>query len=248
MAKEHFERRCLFRLDKNTRKKIQSIHHALSAAVSSINLSKRLLNDLEKASSLSTRDMPGEFGAFDGHFMVVEGGEKYPVPENYASKSKLVYGDTLKRIVQEDGKELFKQVERVKRLRIEGVLAKKDGRWCVVDAYGSHEVLAAAIKYYGVGEGDEVLAAIPQENTHAPFATLEGRVGKEEESVVEVEEEVVVEGKSEEKKATAEKVVNKAATKTKRAAKKTEEGMIEEELVKEENEGGDEKDEEEELR
>src|SRR5690606_16926125 len=35
-------------------------------------------------------------GVFDGENMVDDAGKKYPVPANYASKSKLVEGDMLK--------------------------------------------------------------------------------------------------------------------------------------------------------
>jgi len=181
-------------LNKTTRKKIQNVHHALGAAVSSINLAKRLLNELESVSTTSSRDLPGEFGVFDGHFMVTEDGKKYQINENYASKSKLVYGDQLKRVIQ-DGDELFKQIERVPRQEIEGILAKKDGKWCVIDSHGSYEVLAAAVAYFGVGEKSEVRAVIPQKDYHAPFAALLGAVGGKESPKAEVEKKPAVEAK-----------------------------------------------------
>ncbi len=158
-------------MSKEERKKIQNIHQALSAAVSSINLAKKLLNDLEADTKVDTREIPGEFGVFDGHFMVTEEGEKYQVPENYASKSELVYGDTLKKI-ERDGKNYFKQVERVKRQEIKGVLAKKDGEWHLIDPHGSFEVLPAAVSYYDAKEGDEAVGIIPQDNPRVPFAAL----------------------------------------------------------------------------
>ena len=225
-------------MDKTTRRKVQNIHHALSAAVSSINLAKRLLNELERGGGSSPRELPGEFGVFDGHFMVTEEGEKYAVPENYASKSKLVYGDKLKRIVQ-DGEELFKQVERVKRQEIEGILAKKDGKWHVIDSHGSYEVLPAAVKYFGAKEGDEVEAIIPQGDPHVPFAALEGLVEKEEKPAKDKGGEdrknlkVVKEAKKAGKKTTAEekKAVKPAA---KKMAEKEEEKEEEEEVAVEE--------------
>ncbi len=158
-------------MSKEERKKIQNIHQALSAAVSSINLAKRLLGELEAAEEVDTREVPGKFGMFDGHNMVTEEGEKYQVPENYASKSELVYGDKLK-MMDRDGRDFFKQVDRVKRQKIKGVLAKKDGDWHLVDSHGSFEVLPAAVSYYDGKEGDEAVGIIPQDNPRAPFAAL----------------------------------------------------------------------------
>jgi hypothetical protein len=40
-------------------------------------------------------------GIFDGQSMVKEDGEKYPVPDNYASKSKLLEGDGLELKINE---------------------------------------------------------------------------------------------------------------------------------------------------
>lgn len=175
-------------MDRKERTKIQNIHHALAAAVSSINLAKRLLSELELASGSSSRDLPGELGKFDGHFMVSEGGEKCPIPENYASKSQLVYGDTLKRIADEGG-EVFKQIERVKRQEVEGILAQKDGQWHVVTSLGSYEVLSAAVNYWGGRVGEEAIALIPQQDTRVPFAALKSVHKEEAKAVVAVRPE-----------------------------------------------------------
>ena len=42
-------------------------------------------------------------GVFDGQNMMGPDGKKYPVPANYASKSKLVEGDVLKLTISDDG-------------------------------------------------------------------------------------------------------------------------------------------------
>ncbi len=49
-------------------------------------------------------------GVFDGQGMVGGDGMRYVVPENYASKSKLVEGDMLKLIVKAEGSCVFKQI------------------------------------------------------------------------------------------------------------------------------------------
>jgi len=49
-------------------------------------------------------------GVFDGEMMVAADGQTYSVPPNYASKSKLVEGDTLKLTIPADGSFVFKQI------------------------------------------------------------------------------------------------------------------------------------------
>jgi hypothetical protein len=49
-------------------------------------------------------------GVFDGQNMVGSDGKTYPVPANYASKSKLVQGDILKLTIGDDGAFLYKQI------------------------------------------------------------------------------------------------------------------------------------------
>ena len=48
-------------------------------------------------------------GQFDGQNMHGPDGKLYPVPANYASKSKLVQGDGLKLTIGDDGAFLYKQ-------------------------------------------------------------------------------------------------------------------------------------------
>lgn len=161
-------------MNREQRKKIQDIQQALKSANSSISLAKRLFSELPKAKP-SPKEVEGEYGTFDGKNMVTEKGKKHKVPENYASKSKIVYGDKLKRLP--DGK--FKIVERVESKKISGILAKKKGRWHLVGEEGSYKLLSASVKYYKGREGDEAVGIIPKEEK-APFAALE-KIEKEEE-------------------------------------------------------------------
>lgn len=134
------------------------------------------------ASKPSTKDLPGVTGIFDGENMVTEEGKKYAVNPNYASKSVLVYGDTLKR-VEVDGKERFKQIERVKRQKVEGILAKKDGKFVIVTADGSYQVSQAAVNFYKGEDGDEVVVVLPLKDKTVPYAALES-VKKEKKKVI----------------------------------------------------------------
>lgn len=171
----------------NTQTQIRLIHQALNAAVSSVNLAKQLLSEVSGFKENSTNsqknltspvpDLPGVVGTFDGQFMVANDGQKFQVPENYASKSLLVFGDKLK-MVEVNGENRFKQIERVKRQKATGLVVKKEGRLHVVTSDGSYRVLPAAVAFFGGNEGDEAQIIIPTENRHAPFAAVEGVVGK----------------------------------------------------------------------
>jgi hypothetical protein len=154
----------------------QLIIQALNAAETNIKLAKQLLTGGSARGGLSigksSRDIPGIVGVFDGENMVAEDGKKYKVNPNYASKSVLVYGDTLKRI-EVDGKERFKQIERVKRQKVEGILAKKGGRFVAVTPDGSYEISQVAVDYYGGKEGDEVIVVLPQRDKNVPYVAVE---------------------------------------------------------------------------
>ena len=151
----------------------QLIVQALNAAETNIRLAKKLLSEVTTAPPKPlAKDIPGITGTFDGENMLAEDGKKYAVNPNYASKSVLVFGDTLKR-VEVDGQERFKQIARVKRQKVEGILAKKAGKWVAVTADGSYTVSPVAVEFHKGEEGDEVVVVIPVEERNAPFAALE---------------------------------------------------------------------------
>lgn len=160
-------------MSKKTQNDIQRINQALSAAISSINLAKSLLKDIDGTSSrIDTREIDGIVGVFDGKDLVTESGERLEVPINYASKSKIVFGDTLK-MVEDDGKKLFKQIERVKRLTKTGIISKQGGEMVVVTGDGTYKILQVAVEFYKLTESGQVQVLVPENNIHAPFATID---------------------------------------------------------------------------
>jgi hypothetical protein len=155
--------------------KIDLIRQALSAAESSIKLACQLLSDLEQEgfkNKPKAKELPGTIGVFDGQGMMTESGEKFSVPENYASKSILVVGDTLK-LVEEGGEKRFKQIEHVKRHKTTGILAKKDGKWAAVSSEGSYKVLPASVAHFEGDVGDEALLQLPANSLQVPWAAVE---------------------------------------------------------------------------
>ncbi len=160
--------------------KFHQINNALASAAASINLARTMLKDLELQvkEGKSESSTPGTVGKFLGDSMVTPEGTKIDLPANYAAKSMLVYGDTIK-MVEEGGEKKFKQIERVKRYRTEGIIAKKEGRWHAVTADASYRVSDAAIEHFNGKEGSYVTVQIPLEEKYAPFATIEILDGKE---------------------------------------------------------------------
>jgi hypothetical protein len=117
-------------------------------------------------------------GVFDGEAMVGADGLRYPVPENYASKSKLVEGDILKLIIRPDGTQVFKQIGPIERKRIGGKLAVDSSTHenVVVCGQDVYKVLAASVSYYKAIPGDEIVALVPSGGGSA-WAAVES-VGK----------------------------------------------------------------------
>ncbi|PJA45231.1 hypothetical protein CO174_04360 [Candidatus Uhrbacteria bacterium CG_4_9_14_3_um_filter_50_9] len=102
-------------------------------------------------------------GVFDGQFMVGSDGVRYNVPENYASKSKLVEGDILKLTIKPDGTYLFKQIGPVDRKRLVGRLGvdSSTNEHVVISGDAVYKVLAASISYFKGATGDEVVVLVP---------------------------------------------------------------------------------------
>ena len=113
-------------------------------------------------------------GVFDGQNMVGSDGKTYPVPANYASKSKLVQGDILKLTIAEDGSFLYKQIGPVPRKQVVGVLSQKDGHYFVDVDKKQYRVLLASVTYFKAKPGDQVSVNIPADETvNAEWAALE---------------------------------------------------------------------------
>src|ERR1700752_2740722 len=87
-------------------------------------------------------------GVFDGQNMVGSDGKTYPVPANYASKSKLVQGDILKLTIAEDGAFLYKQIGPVARKQVVGSLKLENGHYFVGVGKRDYRVLLASVTYF----------------------------------------------------------------------------------------------------
>jgi hypothetical protein len=113
-------------------------------------------------------------GVFDGQNMVGSDGKTYPVPANYASKSKLVQGDILKLTIAEDGAFMYKQIGPIPRRQLVGVLNQKDGHYFVDVGDKQYRVLLASVTYFKAKSGDQVSVNVPEDTSvDAEWAALE---------------------------------------------------------------------------
>jgi hypothetical protein len=113
-------------------------------------------------------------GVFDGQNMVGSDAKTYPVPANYASKSKLVQGDILKLTIADDGAFMYKQIGPIPRKQIVGVLNQKDGHYFVDVGDKKYRVLLASVTYFKAKAGDQVSVNVPEDDSvNAEWAALE---------------------------------------------------------------------------
>ena len=160
-------------------KQIKRMRSLIQEAETSLAAAKELLISLVGDDAVVTAtakdDNLGKVieGVFDGQNMVGSDGKTYPVPANYASKSKLVQGDILKLTIADDGTFLYKQIGPIPRRQVVGALNLKDGHYFVTVGDHSYRVLLASVTYFKAKPGDQVSINIPEDDTEAEWAALE---------------------------------------------------------------------------
>lgn len=134
-----------------------------------------LVGDDEKVTPVVQDDNLGKVieGVFDGQNMVGSDSKTYPVPANYASKSKLVQGDILKLTIADDGAFLYKQIGPVPRKQVVGALKLENGHYLVEAGERQYRVLLASVTYFKAKPGDQVSVNVPEDDTNAEWAALE---------------------------------------------------------------------------
>jgi len=116
-------------------------------------------------------------GIFDGQNMVDGDGNTYPVPANYASKSKLVEGDGMKLTITDEGKFIYKQISPAKRKSIVGLLIQEDGQYKVLSEGKAFRVLLASVTFYRAEVGDQVTILVPEDD-EAKWGAVEAVIPK----------------------------------------------------------------------
>ncbi|MCA9333227.1 hypothetical protein KDA00_05145 [Candidatus Saccharibacteria bacterium] len=161
-------------------KQIKRLKALIQEAETSLAAAKELLvslvgEDPILTSSIKKDDVLGKVieGVFDGQNMVGSDGKTYPVPANYASKSKLVQGDILKLTIADDGAFLYKQIGPIPRKQVVGLLKQENGHYFVEAGDKNYRVLLASVTYFKAKPGDQVSVNVPEEDDQAEWAALE---------------------------------------------------------------------------
>jgi len=156
--------------------KLALIKEMIESAESNLRSAKQILNELtgtsvkniysKLAQELEPSELDGDEkvieGVFNGQTMTDSNDKEFPVPANYASKSKLVPGDILKLTVREDGSFVYKQIGPVERKNFIGTLTYEDGQYKVIANGKAYNVLLASVTYFKGEVGDNVSLVIPE--------------------------------------------------------------------------------------
>jgi len=171
--------------------KLIQVQELIDSATSSLKTAHALLREMTgvsdsgrerhmlRASTMSAGPVSGRVieGIFDGQNMVDGKGQTYPVPANYASKSKLVEGDGMKLTITDEGKFVYKQIAPAPRRTALGVLISEDGQYKVLAEGKAYRVLLASVTFYRAEVGDQVTILLPQEG-EAKWGAVEAVIPK----------------------------------------------------------------------
>lgn len=182
--------------------KLALIKEMLDSAQASLRSANQLLIELTGSNSKNVyakmaQDLPSPEnnhdegdkiveGVFNGENMTDKTKKTYPVPANYASKSKLVPGDVLKLTIKDDGSFLYKQIGPVERKRIVGILTYEDGQYKVIAQGKAYRVLLASVTYFKAEVGDKVTLVVP-ELEESEWGAIENVLPKDTELDIELE-------------------------------------------------------------
>jgi hypothetical protein len=163
-------------------KQIKRLHALIQEAEINLSAARELLISItgDDGASITPRssnidDAKGKVieGVFDGQKMAGPDGKEYPVPANYASKSKLVEGDILKLTITDDGGFVYKQIGPIERKQIIGTLVQHDGAYYVEANGHEYRILLASVTYFHINIGDQVTIIVPVDKPDAVWAAVE---------------------------------------------------------------------------
>lgn len=193
--------------------KLAILRELMESAESNLRSAKQIMNELTKgtspqeqytkmASTLSDHTTTDEGqiveGIFDGQNMIDSDKKSYPVPANYASKSKLIPGDVLKLTITKEGSFKYKQIGPAERKRVTGPLTYEDGQYRVITNGKAYKVLLASVTYFRAETGDQIVLIVP-EFEESEWGAIENVLPKNEMEGIE-NMEIEEEGENNEKK------------------------------------------------
>lgn len=170
-------------MEESKQNKMALLRQMIENAERNIMAAKQLLSQIDNSSKKSSNNLEASQiveGTFDGEKMVGLDGKTYPIPVNYASKSKLIEGDLLKLTITEDGSFVYKQISPADRRKIIGIIMKDAaGKYYVSSEGRKYKVLLASLTYFKAKEGDEVTLVVPREKI-SKWAAIEAVIESSE--------------------------------------------------------------------
>lgn len=160
-------------------KQVKRLRSLIGEAETSLAAAKELLvslvGDDPELVATAREEQTGKIieGVFDGQNMVGSDGKTYPVPANYASKSKLVQGDILKLTISDDGSFMYKQIGPIPRKQLVGTLVQKEGHYFVEVGKRNYRVLLASVTYFKAKPNDQISINVPEDEVDAEWAAIE---------------------------------------------------------------------------
>lgn len=167
---------------------IQAIKDFIVTAEKSLKNAKKLLNDLIKDNDLDLNktvdlDTSGLHSYDSEDSKIIEwvftweemywvDWNKYPIPANYSSKSKMVQWDKLKLTVAGNWKMLYKQISPIDREIKNGLLTEDKGRYQAVADWKTYDLLTAAVTHFWAKVWDNITIIVPKWKD-ATFAAID---------------------------------------------------------------------------
>jgi hypothetical protein len=104
--------------------------------------------------------------------------KNYPIPVNYASKSKMVQWDKLKLTINSAWKMIYKQISPIEREIKTWLVTKDNWKFQVVCDWNTYDLLTAAVTHFKAEIWDTVSVLLPK-GKKASFAAIEAVIPKE---------------------------------------------------------------------
>ncbi len=177
----------------DNKKAILAIKDFIITAEKSLKSAKKLLNDLAKENDINLEkeidlDTTWLHNYSDTNVKVIEwvftweemlgsDGNRYPIPANYASKSKLVQWDKLKLSIDASWKMTYKQIWPIEREVRQGLLTEDRWRYQVVCDWDVYNLLKAAVTHFKAEIWDTLLVLLPKWK-QASFAAIDAVIPK----------------------------------------------------------------------
>lgn len=100
---------------------------------------------------------------------------KYPIPMNYSSKSKLVQWDKLKLTIEPNWKMLYKQIQPIERELKTWLVTKEKEKYQVIADWETYDLLTAAVTHFKANIWDKITIIVPAWKK-ATFAAIDALI------------------------------------------------------------------------